>query len=154
MQKAEWRQQPQHIEKLRFTERARDNDGNLIVGKPGRRRTVWRYQPVPYDLSFDLSIWTSNIDQMLQLTEQILTVFNPEIDIAMGNSIADWTFLTTLNFEGDVGYESIQASGVDTDPFVVRTLRFTTCLWLSPPAKVEDTVAMVPKIPSGAKYIR
>lgn len=138
-QKSEWRQQPQHVEKLRFIERARDNDGKLIVGEPGKKKTVERYQPVPYEVSFDLSIWTSNKDTALQLIEQIGVVFNPEIDIAVSNSIADWTFLTTLNFDGDVRIESVQASGVDTDPFVLHSMGFTTTLWLSPPVKVLET---------------
>ena len=138
-QKAEWRQQPQHIEKLQFIERARDSEGNLIVGQPGRRTTIERYQPVPYELSFSLSIWASNQDQGFQILEQIGVVFNPEMDIALSNSIADWTFLTTLNFGLDVQFEAAQPQGTDIDPFNVITLPFTTTLWLSAPAKVMDT---------------
>ena len=138
-QKREWRQQPQHIEKLQFIERARDNDGKLIVGQPGRRVTVERYQPVPYEVSFELAIWTSNKDQALQLIEQIGVVFNPEIDIALSNSIADWAFLTTLNFDEEIRIESVQADGTNADPFTVHSMGFKTTLWLCPPVKVLDT---------------
>ena len=138
-QKREWRQQPQHIEKLQFIERARDNDGKLIVGQPGRRVTVERYQPVPYEVSFELAIWTSNKDQALQLIEQIGVVFNPEIDIALSNSIADWAFLTTLNFDEEIRVESVQADGTNADPFTVHSMGFKTTLWLCPPVKVLDT---------------
>jgi hypothetical protein len=138
-QKREWRQQPQHIEKKRYIERARDSDGKLIVGQPGRRITVERYMPVPYEITFELSIWTSNKDTAFQLLEQIGVVFNPEIDIALSNGFADWAFLTTLNFDEEIKIESIQADGSNADPFTVHSMSFTTTLWLSPPAKVMDT---------------
>ena len=138
-QKNEWRQQPQHIEKLQFIERARDPDGKLIVGQPGRRTTVERYQPVPYEVTFRLSIWTSNKDQAFQLIEQIGVVFNPELDIALSNGMADWAFLTTLNFDGNVEIESVQAEGTGSDPFTVHSMSFNTTFWLSAPAKVLET---------------
>ncbi len=138
-QKNEWRQQPQHIEKLQFIERARDPDGKLIVGQPGKRTTVERYQPIPYEMTFELSIWTSNKDTAFQILEQIGVVFNPELDIALSNGMADWAFLTTLNFNGDINIESVQADGTNADPFTVHSMAFTTTVWLSPPAKVLET---------------
>lgn len=138
-QKNEWRQQPQHIENLQFIERARDAEGKLIVGQPGKRKTVSRYQPVPYEVTFNLSIWASNQDQGFQLLEQIGVVFNPEMDIALSNSIADWSFLTTLEFDLNVEFEMVQPTGTEADPLNVITLPFKTTLWLSPPAKVKET---------------
>lgn len=138
-QKSEWRQQPQHVEKLQFIERARDADGTLIVGQPGKRKTIERYQPVPYDLTFELAIWSSNKDQALQLIEQIGVVFNPEIDIMLSNSIADWSFLTTLNFDGEIRIESVVADGTASDSMMVHSMTFTTVLWLSAPVKVYET---------------
>jgi hypothetical protein len=138
-QKNEWRQQPQHIEKLQFIERARDPDGKLIVGQPGKRTTVERYMPVPYEVSFELAIWTSNKDTAFQLVEQLGVIFNPEIDIALSNGIADWGFLTTLNFDGDIRIESVQVDGTNSDPFTVHSMSFNTTLWLSAPAKVLET---------------
>ncbi len=138
-QKSEWRQQPQHVEKLQFIERARDADDRLIVGQPGKRKIVERFQPVPYDLTFELAMWTSNKDQALQLIEQIGVVFNPEIDIMLSNSIADWSFLTTLNFDGEIRIESVIADGTASDSMMVHSMTFTTVLWLSPPVKVYET---------------
>ena len=138
-QKNEWRQQPQHIEKLQFIERARDPDGKLIVGQPGKRTTVERYMPVPYEVSFELAIWTSNKDTAFQIVEQLGVIFNPQIDIALSNGIADWAFLTTLDFDGDIRIESVQADGTNSDPFTVHSMSFKTTLWLSAPAKVLET---------------
>ena len=138
-QKADWRQQPQHIEKLQFIERARDPDGKLIVGQPGKKTTVERYMPVPYEVSFELAIWTSNKDQAFQLIEQIGVVFNPELDIALSNGMADWGFLSTLNFDGDIRVESVQADGTNSDSFTVHSMSFKTVMWLSAPVKVLET---------------
>ena len=41
--------------------------------------------PVPYNLTMQVDIWTSNSDQKFQLLEQILTLYNPSVDI---NSIS------------------------------------------------------------------
>jgi len=138
-QKAEWRQNPVHVEKLQFVERARDPDGKLIVGQPGKHTTVERSMPVPYEVSFELAIWTPNKDQAFQLIEQIGVVFNPELDIALSNGMADWAFLSTLNFDGDIKIESVQADGTNSDPFTVHSMSFNTVMWLSPPVKVLAT---------------
>jgi hypothetical protein len=109
------------------------------VGQPGKRTTVERYMPVPYEVSFELAIWTSNKDTAFQLVEQLGVIFNPEIDIALSNGIADWAFLSTLNFDGDIRIESVQADGTNADAFTVHSMSFTTIVWLSAPAKVLDT---------------
>jgi len=138
-QKAAWRQNPQHFEKYSFIERARTPDGKLLVNEPGRQKTVERWMPVPYDVTVDLSLWASNQDQGLQVIEQIATVFNPDMDIALSNSPADWTFLTSLIFQGDVNMEKVIPTGTEADPLYTYTMTFDTVIWLSPPAKVYET---------------
>ena len=137
-QKAEWRQAPQHYEKFNYIERDMDADGNL-TGGAGKKKTVERFQPVPYDIQVDLSIWASNYDQGYQLVEQICTVFNPDMDLQLSNSPADWTFLTSMLFQGEVRMEKAVPSGTDVDPLYIFSMSFDTVIWLSPPAKVYDT---------------
>lgn len=138
-QKAEWRQNPQHFEKFTYVERDMTPDGQVIPNSPGKKKTVERFQPVPYDIQIDLSIWASNYDQGYQLVEQICTVFNPDMDLQLSNSPADWTFLTSMLFQGDVRMEKAVPSGTDIDPLYTFGLSFDTVIWLSPPAKVYDT---------------
>lgn len=140
-QKAEWRQNPQHYETYHFIERARDPDGNPLVNIPGKRRTVERYMPVPYDLNFEVSMWASNNDQGYQLVEQICSVFNPDMDVMLSNSPADWIFLSTIIFQGQVNFEKAAAnlgSGSNLNPYYVFTLPFQVWVWLSPPAKLYE----------------
>ena len=138
-QKAPWRQNPQHYEKFHYVEREMTPDGRLVEGAPGKKKTVERFQPVPYDITVELAIWTSNNDQAYQLIEQIGTVFNPDMDIQLSNSPADWTFLTSLIFQGPVGMERAVPSGIEVDNLYIHTMVFDTVIWLSPPAKVYDT---------------
>lgn len=139
VQKADMRQSPQHREKYNFIERARDPDGNILTDQPGKKKTIERAMPVPYDMGVSLSIWGSNEDETLQIVEQIMTVFNPDMDIQLSNSPADWTFLTSLIFDGTVNMEKVAPSGGDTDPMYVFNLNFNVMIWMSPPAKVYDT---------------
>lgn len=136
--KRDWVHTPQHYEKYQFWERARDPDGNLIVNQPGQRKIIERYMPVPYDLKIDLAMWASNNDQLYQLVEQVTSVFNPEQEIQLSNSPADWSFLTTLWHDGDVRFEKAIPEGTSPDPLYVATMPFTTVIWMSVPAKVYD----------------
>jgi len=138
-QKADYRHAQQHVETYSYIERAKDEDGNFIANAPGRKRTIERYQPVPYDMGFDISMWGSNNDQLEQMLEQILAVYNPDMDIQLSNSPADWTFLTTLLFEGDVQFEKAIPTGTEVDPLYIARLSFTTIVWLSPPVKTYET---------------
>ena len=138
-QKGDWRQAPQHHEKFRYVERAMTPDGELLVNKPGKRKTVERFQPVPYDITFEVAIWASNNDQGYQLVEQIGTVFNPDMDIQLSNSPADWTFLTSIIYQGDVRMERAIPSGSDIDALYVFTLPFEAVIWFNPPVKVYET---------------
>lgn len=138
-QKAAWRQNPQHWERFNYIERDSTPDGRLLEGVPGKKKSVERFQPVPYDISVQLSIWASNNDQGFQLVEQIATEYNPDMDIQLSNAPADWTFLTSLIFQGDVAMEKAVPSGTEIDSLYIYTLTFDTVIWLSPPAKVYET---------------
>lgn len=138
-QKADRRLNPQHREKYNYFERAKDPDGNLLIGEPGTKKTVERFMPVPYDMGISLSIWASNNDEGYQLVEQIATVFNPDMEIQLSNSPADWIFLTSLIFDGNVEMEKAVPSGGDTDPLYVFRMDFSTTIQMSPPVKVYDT---------------
>lgn len=138
-QSNERRLAPQHVEKFNYFERAKDPDGNLLIGEAGKKKTVERFMPVPYDMGISVSIWASNNDEAYQLVEQIATIFNPDMEIQLSNSPADWTFLTSLIFDGDINMEKAIPGGGDTDPMYVFQMNFNTTVFMSPPAKVYDT---------------
>ena len=136
-----WLRQPQHWERFRYTERARDADGNLLVNVPGKKMIVERFMPVPFDLGFEVSIWASNNDQGYQVVEQILAVFGDSMEVQLSNSPADWAFLTDIFFSGDVQFEKAIANiggAANPDPMYLYTLPFSTVIWISAPVKVYE----------------
>lgn len=139
-QSKEMRRAPQHSEKIWYTPRQANSDGALS-GEPATELLVERYMPVPYDLSFTLSLWTSNKDQGFQLIEQICSYFNPELDLQLSNSPADWIFMTVLRFMGDVRFNSTPTdpggSGND-DKTYIYSMDFNTTAHLSLPVKVYE----------------
>lgn len=138
-QNADLRHFAQHSEKFSYVKRAEDADGNLLINQPGEKITIERFMPVPYRMTFEVSFWASNNDQGYQLVEQLMTVFNPDIDIQISNSPADWTQLSTILFQGQVRMEKAVPSGTDTNPLYVFTLPFQIDIWMSPPAQVYAT---------------
>lgn len=138
-QKDELRRAPQYSETIYWRERQTNDDGTLGSG-PGDEVQGERYIPVPYEAKFKIAIWASNNDQAFQLVEQIGTEFNPELDLMLSNSPADWTFLTYIRFDGE--FEKTRV-GVDLgagqeEKFQVWNAGFTTILQLSPPVKVLE----------------
>lgn len=134
-QDAKLRRAPTHQETVGYIEKTE-------AGTMGRHMTVERYMPVPYDMGVRLSIWASNNEQLHQILEQILVVFNPELDIILSNSPLDWSFKTVLTFDGNISLGRSSAdvgAGTGDDQSYVASLDFTTTIHLSPPTKVYET---------------
>lgn len=132
------RRAPTHTETKWWDERTISGEG--MGDEKGDRKMGTRYMPVPYNMGIQVSIWTSNQDQAYQISEQIATVFNPDIDIQISNSPLDWTFRTVMTFQGDIdiqggGFDLGQGEGVER--YHVFTMDFSLPIYLSPPMKVQ-----------------
>jgi len=128
-------QEPYHVSKVHVRQRSWDQDSETYETTQGNAFTVQRIMPVPYDLSISLDIWTSNTQQKLQLLEQILTMFNPALELQSTDNYIDWTSLSVVELN-DVNYSSRTIPVGTDEPIDVATLRFTLPIWLSPPAKI------------------
>lgn len=117
---------PQHTEKLWYTPLVDGTD-------PGPEQMIERAMPVPYDLGFALSIWASNKDQLFQIIEQIAAVFNPDMDIQLSNSSIDWTFLSSLIFDGEVAFGSTAKDSNTDGSTYTATMNFSNSNWISLP---------------------
>jgi hypothetical protein len=100
--------------------------------------------PVPFNLSIRLDIWTSNTNQKLQILEQILTLFNPALEIQSTDNYLDWTSLSVCELES-VTWTSRSIPMGTEDPIDIASLSFTLPIWISPPAKVKK-LGVVQKI--------
>lgn len=98
--------------------------------------TVKRVMPIPYNVTIDLSIYASNTDQLHQILEQILVLFNPDLQIQKSDGPFDWAKLTNVTLVG-IGNEENYPSGTERRA-IIWTLSFIMPIWLGIPMGVKD----------------
>jgi hypothetical protein len=125
-----------YVSKLNVRERSYDPETNTYGSESGNAYTVERIMPVPYILSVNVDVWSSNTDQKLQILEQILCLFNPSLEIQTTDNYVDWTSLSVVHFENLNWSSRTVPVGVDSE-IDVSTMSFTTPVFISPPAKVK-----------------
>ena len=102
-----------------------------------------QYSPVPYDVSFSLSVFTSNSDDGLQIVEQILPYFQPDYTVTMiENSTMDIKRDIPFILE-NVGYDDSYAGDLTTTRRIEYTLNFTAKIYLYGPV---STSAIIKKV--------
>lgn len=129
-------QEPYFVSKVNVRQRTYDTDTDSYETSQGNAFTVERLMPVPYALTLNLDLWTSNTNQKLQLLEQILTLFNPSLEIQSTDNYLDWTSLSIVELES-VNWSSRTIPIGTENPIDIATLRFNLPIWISPPAKVK-----------------
>jgi hypothetical protein len=98
--------------------------------------TIKRVMPVPYNATMELSIYASNTQQMHQILEQILVLFNPDLQIQKSDGPFDWTKITNVTLE-DISNEENYPSGTERRA-IVWTLSFTMPIWIGIPMGIKD----------------
>jgi hypothetical protein len=129
-------QEPNFISTIAVRQRTYDSDTDSYETTQGNAFTIDRLMPVPYKLTLNLDIWTSNTNQKMQLLEQILVLFNPALEIQSTDNYIDWTSLTTCDLQSVKWSSRIVPIGTD-NPIDIATLTFTLPIWISSPAKVK-----------------
>lgn len=97
---------------------------------------VEQRMPVPYNATYELSVWASNQDQHYQIIEQILMLFNPHLQIQTSDEPFDWTKITQVELQG-IGLEENYPAAGDRR-LIQTTLTFQVPIWLSVPADVHQ----------------
>lgn len=137
-------QEPYWVDKKHIRMRKYDQDTASYTTAQGNAFTVERLMPVPYDLTMNLDIWTSNTTQKLQLLEQILVLFNPSLEIQSTDNYLDWGSLSYIQLESTTWSNRSVPVGVD-ETIDIATLTFKMPIWLSAPSKVKK-LGVVTKI--------
>ncbi len=140
----ERRQEPTFVDKRHIRMRAFDQDTGEYTTQQGNAFSIERHMPVPYNLTMNVDIWTSNTNQKLQLLEQILVLFNPALEIQSTDNYLDWGSLSYIELQQTTWTSRAVPAGVD-DLIDIATLQFLMPVWLSPPAKVKK-LGVVSKI--------
>lgn len=97
---------------------------------------VHQVMPVPYKVTMELAIFTSNQEQHMQVVEQILMLFDPVLQIQVNDDVFDWTKITTVELTGVRLEENYP---VGTDRRIIQTsMDFTFPIYLSGPANIKQ----------------
>jgi hypothetical protein len=129
-------QEPYHVNKMMVRQRSYDPGTETYETTQGNAFQIERLMPVPYKLTINLDIWTTNTNQKMQLFEQIATLFNPSLEIQATDNYIDWTSLTTCDLER-VNWSSRVIPVGTENPIDNMTLTFSLPIWISSPAKVK-----------------
>ena len=129
-------QEPTFVDKINVRQRYFDRETDSYEVTQANAFTIERLMPVPYKLTLNLDIWTSNTNQKMQLLEQILTLFNPSLEIQSTDNYIDWTSLSVVELESVTWSSRSIPQGTD-DQIDVCTLRFGLPIWISAPAKIK-----------------
>tara|TARA_B110000977_G_C11057581_1_gene484714 strand:- start:1200 stop:2342 length:1143 start_codon:yes stop_codon:yes gene_type:complete len=129
-------QEPNFVDKMHIRQREFDPDTGTYLQTQGNAFTVERLMPVPYKLTLKADIWTSNTTQKFQLLEQILTLFNPSLELQSTDNYIDWTSLSAIEVT-DVNVSSRTIPIGTDDPLDIATLTFELPIWISSPAKIK-----------------
>mgnify|MGYP003347124449 FL=1 len=129
-------QEPNFVGKLNVRQRYYDTATDTYETTQGNAFTIERLMPVPYSLTINLDIWTSNTNQKFQLLEQIIPLFNPALEIQSTDNFIDWTSSTVVELDSTRWSSRTIPNGTE-DPIDVATLTFKIPIWISSPAKVK-----------------
>ena len=129
-------QEPYHVSKIAVRQRTYDEATDSYEVTQGNAFSIERLMPVPYKLTIKLDIWTSNTNQKMQLLEQMLTLFNPALEIQSTDNYIDWTSLSVCELES-VQWTSRTIPMGTENPIDIATLTFALPIWISAPAKVK-----------------
>lgn len=136
---SERRISPTFQDSVQVYEKAYDATAGAYQDQVGETYSLDRHSPIPYDLTINVDIWTSNTEQKLQLLEQILLLFNPSVNLQSSQNPYDWTSLAVVELINITWTARSIPQGTD-DIIDVASLIFTLPIFLTPPAKVKRQV--------------
>jgi hypothetical protein len=137
-------QEPYHVNKVQVRQRTYDSGTDTYETTQGNAFTIERLMPVPYKLSVNADIWTSNTNQKFQLFEQIATLFNPSLEIQSTDNYLDWTSLSVVDLDSVRWTDRTIPVGTE-NPIDIMSMSFSMPIWISAPAKVKK-LGVVEKI--------
>lgn len=103
---------------------------------PDDLTTLKRYMPVPFNMELELSIMASNTDQLYQILEQILVLFNPDIQIQKSDSPFDWTILSSVELTNITNEENYPIA--ERGRLIIWSLTFKMPIYIGIPMGVRD----------------
>jgi len=141
-------QDPTFISKVNIRERAVDSADNTYLNTQGSNYTVERIMPTPYLATFAADIWTTNIDQKLQIFEQLAVLFTPSLELQTTDNYIDWTSISVLTLMTNTWSSRQVPQGLEQDIDILN-MTFEAHVWITAPAKVKQ-LGIITKIITSA----
>lgn len=108
--------------------------GGLV---PNDVSVIHQLMPVPYTLEIELAIYASNTDQHFQILEQILPLFDPQLNIQLSDGLFDWARLTSVELTSGPNMDTNYPIGVDRR-IVQSRMTFKMPIRIGVPAQVKQ----------------
>lgn len=105
---------------------------------PDDVRTVHQLMPIPYLMTVDVTLYTSNIDSHWQLMEQLAILFNPSVQIQTSDSHFDWQRITKVELVA-ISYDEVFPIG-NVRRVEQSTLTFEVPIYIGVPASVRNEI--------------
>tara|TARA_B110000858_G_scaffold148970_1_gene169351 strand:- start:269 stop:1081 length:813 start_codon:yes stop_codon:yes gene_type:complete len=102
-----------------------------------------QYMPVPYDVSFALSVYVANSDDGLQIIEQILPYFQPDYTVTMIESGTMDTKRDIPIILNNVDFEDSYTGSLTSSRRIIYTLTFTAKIYLFGPISTSAVIKTV-----------
>lgn len=131
------RQDPTFVDTVQVNERNYNQETQHYGNDIGNRYSVQRYMPVPYEMSIQVDIWTSNLDTKEQLAEQIFVLYNPSVEFQTSVNPLDWSVISLIEMQDNMVWTSRSIPQGNDNPIDVMTMNFKVPIWINPPAKVR-----------------
>jgi hypothetical protein len=105
---------------------------------PDDLKSVIRVMPIPYIMSIELSMFASNTQQLHQMLEQLLVLFDPQLQIQTTDAAFDWTKISEVMLTGVNNEENMPPGG--DRRVLVWSLTFEMPIYISSPLDIRDEV--------------
>jgi len=114
---------------------------------PDDVKAIQRVMPIPYNMQMELALYASNTDQAFQIIEQILILFDYDMQLQFNDAPFDWTKIAKIFLRAITNEENYP---VGTDRRVIQwTFQFELPIWLSPPIEVRNDLVQSIKLRIG-----
>jgi hypothetical protein len=117
---------------------------NQVTTNADTTKLNTQYMPVPYDVSFELNVFTATSDDGLQIVEQILPYFQPDYTVTM---IIDKDYMDTKRdipfILESVDYEDSYQGALTDRRRIIYTLKFTAKVYLYGPISSSAVITKV-----------
>jgi len=105
---------------------------------PDDVKALRRVMPIPFNLQMELAIHSSNTEQAYQILEQLMILFDYDLQVQFNDATFDWGKISKVTLTG-LGNEEVYPTGTERR-VLVWNLTFDFPIWISPPYEIRNNI--------------